>query len=205
MANVSKEQKRITRERIRNHAARLFAEQGFADTTVREIALAADVSESSIFTYFDSKDELLVRVILPEETGETSPIHAPSPLQTIHSITRYFYEPYSSVDKQLLCEYQAAICRVNATPQNLIHRDTLLREQAYANQLQQTLESFDVDEAPIVGEIVVAIGSALFQTYLRRNDVTFGQFLNQTDEQVQFLLGRLYPEAVNPADSARSN
>jgi len=47
------------RERIYTSAARLFLEQGFAATTVDQIAAAADVAPATFFNHFASKDALL--------------------------------------------------------------------------------------------------------------------------------------------------
>ncbi|MDA8323505.1 MAG: helix-turn-helix domain containing protein [Actinomycetota bacterium] len=52
--------KQETREALIAAARQLFAEQGFAATTVREIADAADVAERTFFRYFDSKEDLLL-------------------------------------------------------------------------------------------------------------------------------------------------
>ena len=44
---------------ILRSAARLFRERGFADTGMRDIAAAADISAANVYHYFDGKDELL--------------------------------------------------------------------------------------------------------------------------------------------------
>jgi AcrR family transcriptional regulator len=49
-----------TRRTIRAEAFRLFAEQGYAETTVEQIAAAAEVSPSTFFRYFPSKEQLVV-------------------------------------------------------------------------------------------------------------------------------------------------
>jgi AcrR family transcriptional regulator len=48
-----------TREALRTAAHRLFAEKGFAKTTIEDITEAADVSRRTFFRYYDSKDDLL--------------------------------------------------------------------------------------------------------------------------------------------------
>ena len=49
-----------TRERLFRAALRLFAEKGFAETTVEDITNAADVGKGTFFNYFPSKEHILV-------------------------------------------------------------------------------------------------------------------------------------------------
>jgi AcrR family transcriptional regulator len=49
-----------TRERLFRAALDLFAQHGFADTTVEDITNAADVGKGTFFNYFPSKDHLLL-------------------------------------------------------------------------------------------------------------------------------------------------
>src|SRR5580693_4038 len=49
-----------TRERLFAASVRLFAEKGFAETTVEDITNAADVGKGTFFNYFPSKEHILV-------------------------------------------------------------------------------------------------------------------------------------------------
>jgi AcrR family transcriptional regulator len=51
--------KQKTRETIVNVALELFCKQGYEQTTIAEIADAADVSPRTIFAYFPSKEDIL--------------------------------------------------------------------------------------------------------------------------------------------------
>lgn len=48
-----------TRERIEKAAIRLFVEKGVAETTVRDIARAVDLSEGALYRHFVSKEDLV--------------------------------------------------------------------------------------------------------------------------------------------------
>jgi AcrR family transcriptional regulator len=51
--------KQQTRENIARVALRLFAERGYDETTLADIAEAADVSPRTIFAYYESKEDIL--------------------------------------------------------------------------------------------------------------------------------------------------
>src|SRR5439155_23369413 len=50
-----------TRAAIREHAFRLFREQGYDATTVEQIADAAEVSPSTFFRYFPTKEDVVLQ------------------------------------------------------------------------------------------------------------------------------------------------
>jgi TetR/AcrR family transcriptional regulator len=50
------------RERILREAALLFAERGFNQTDMAELAIRAGVSKGSLYTYFESKEDLYLYV-----------------------------------------------------------------------------------------------------------------------------------------------
>ena len=49
-----------TRAAIQRHALRLFREQGYDATTVSQIAEAAEVSDSTFFRYFPTKEDVVL-------------------------------------------------------------------------------------------------------------------------------------------------
>jgi AcrR family transcriptional regulator len=80
-----RERKKIqTKETIQREAYRLFEEQGYANTTVEQIAEAAEVSPSTFFRYFPSKELVLMaddldRVTvdaLAKQPADLSPLQA---------------------------------------------------------------------------------------------------------------------------------
>lgn len=49
-----------TRAELQSHALRLFRDRGYAATTVDDIAAAAEVSRSTFFRYFPSKEDVVL-------------------------------------------------------------------------------------------------------------------------------------------------
>lgn len=58
-AGLRERKKRRTRETIARVALELFAERGFHETTIKQVADAADVSPRTVSAYFPSKEELV--------------------------------------------------------------------------------------------------------------------------------------------------
>ncbi len=54
---LREKKKRRTRQAIRAAAIHLFTTQGVAETTVEQIAAAADISPRTFFNYFDTKEQ----------------------------------------------------------------------------------------------------------------------------------------------------
>jgi AcrR family transcriptional regulator len=59
VAGLRERKKRETRAAIRDAAMKLFADQGFAGTTIDQIAEAANVSRATVFGYYGTKEEIV--------------------------------------------------------------------------------------------------------------------------------------------------
>jgi AcrR family transcriptional regulator len=60
-AGLRERKKAKTRAAIREHAIRLFREQGYQATTVEQIAAAAELSPATFFRYFPTKEDVVLQ------------------------------------------------------------------------------------------------------------------------------------------------
>jgi AcrR family transcriptional regulator len=98
-----------TRAAIREHALRLFRENGYQQTTVEKIAEAAEVSPSTFFRYFPTKEDIvlqddmdtrMIEALKRQPTGLGS-------LAAVRAAVREVFGSYTQADLDLLQETTA--------------------------------------------------------------------------------------------------
>ena len=98
-----------TRAAIREHALRLFRENGYQRTTVEKIAEAAEVSPSTFFRYFPTKEDLVLQDDMDTrmiEAFERQPADL-APIAAVRAATREVFTSYTEADLDLLRETTA--------------------------------------------------------------------------------------------------
>jgi AcrR family transcriptional regulator len=88
-----------TRASLREHALRLIREQGYHATTVEQIAAAAEVSPSTFFRYYPTKEDVILQDDLDVRVFEAMERQPPdvSPLAAIRAA---FREGFASLTPQ---------------------------------------------------------------------------------------------------------
>jgi AcrR family transcriptional regulator len=95
-AGLRQRKKQRTRDELRDAAQELFLRQGYARTTVDEIAAAVDVSQRTFFRYFANKEQVALALMADGTDDLIDYLRArPSgenPLQALRAATRETWE-----------------------------------------------------------------------------------------------------------------
>jgi AcrR family transcriptional regulator len=93
--------KQKTRWAIQEHAMRLFAQQGYDETTVEQIAAAAEISPSTFFRYFKTKEDVVVQDRFDDLIVELIQ-QAPAELSAMDTIRQTMHRLFDEIDNQEL-------------------------------------------------------------------------------------------------------
>ncbi len=98
-----------TRASIREHALRLFREQTYQGTTVEQIAAAAEVSPSTFFRYFPTKEDIVLQDDMDTRMIEALERQSADlgPLSAVRAATREMFTSYTPADLDRLGETTA--------------------------------------------------------------------------------------------------
>jgi AcrR family transcriptional regulator len=108
-SGLRERKKARTRASIREHALRLFREQGYQATTVEQIAAAAEVSPSTFFRYFPTKEDVVLQDDMDTRmigALERQPAGL-SPLSAVRAAVREVWASYSTADVEVISQTTA--------------------------------------------------------------------------------------------------
>ena len=95
-----------TRASLREHALRLFREQGYQATTVEQIAAAAEVSPSTFFRYFPTKEDLVLQDDMDTRLMAAFEQQPPGlgPIAAVRAAVRQMLDSYTGADLDIIRE-----------------------------------------------------------------------------------------------------
>jgi AcrR family transcriptional regulator len=186
--------KQQTRATIARAALELFAERGYSETTLAEIAEAAQVAPRTIFSYFDSKEDIL----LCEETGFLDNLKAkldgrPAGTTTVDAI-REFLSGMQDADEEAKLRKQ--IIRAHPELQARLRGRHAELEPLLAQSIAKDLDAEPGDIRPL---LIAASMTAAFTSVRDRfleaesggKPLTHEQGMAILDEVLEFLRGGL--------------
>jgi len=136
--------KQQTRQLLADTARRLFAERGFENVSVAEIARVADVSEATVFNYFPTKEDLVYSGLEAFENALLAAVgDRPAGESVIDAFSRFVLEPrglFAAPDERAARELLAVSRMIAASPA------LLAREEQIFARYTRTLARLIADE-----------------------------------------------------------
>jgi AcrR family transcriptional regulator len=112
-----RERKKVkTRAAIQQQALRLIGEQGYAATTVEQIAEAAEVSPSTFFRYFPTKEDVVLYDVLDPVIIEAFRAQ-PAELSTIQALRAAFKRVFAELPPDELIRQQERATMIFSIPE----------------------------------------------------------------------------------------
>jgi AcrR family transcriptional regulator len=111
ISGLRERKKAKTRAAIRRHALQLFRAQGYVNTTIEQIAEATEISQSTFFRYFPTKEDVVLQDDFDElfiEEFKRQPLDL-SPLQAMRTAMRTVFSEFSREELDEERERQALI------------------------------------------------------------------------------------------------
>jgi AcrR family transcriptional regulator len=164
--------KRQTRQLLVDTAVRLFAEQGYEQTTVAQIAAAADVATKTFFNYFPTKEDVLLTEGSERNAIALAVIADRRPGENVAELLTRAYEAMAedyrtttgtARDPALLETYARLLMNVPAVQARALHMMFEVQKEMAAALLAACPDELDpVSAAAVVGALAGATqGAAL--------------------------------------------
>ena len=181
-AGLRERKKARTRASLREHALRLFREKGYQNTTVEQIAAAAEVSPSTFFRYFPTKEDLVLQDDMDTRMIAAFEAQPPGlgPIAAVRAATRQMLTSYGEADMDLLREttrLTVTVPEIRARAMDEFARTITVVAEAVAKRAGRSPD--DLAVRAVAGAIVGVIMSVTmpWEGWSERTSIedTFGQ------------------------------
>ena len=200
-----RERKKVrTRLAIQRHAMRLFRKQGYDRTTIEQIALAAEISPSTFFRYFPTKEDIVMYDAFDETKVVDLMVGQPADLTPVAALRRtvaILVAALPAADAEdLLAERQALTREV---PQlrgrmldDFVHGIDIL-SRGFAKRVGRTADD------PAVRTLAGAVTGVLMADWDGHHYGSLAEFLSGIDRSLALLEEGLQIPMAPPARRAR--
>lgn len=187
-SSLQQKKQQAVRDSLWEAAMQLFAEKGFEQTTVEEIALAAGISRRSFFRYFDSKNDLMAHGIMNYAESLTQVIRSFPPKMPLREV---FRETVLEVAKQSAAlprtrKVMEIAARSAAAREAQLSRMSELQEQVAQAYAARSAKKDSLTPGILAG-LTLSVLSVTFRAWFRNGE----QDISSTAKQVFATLGNL--------------
>lgn len=175
-----------TRAAIQRHALRLFREQGYEATTVEQIAAAAEVSPSTFFRYFPTKEDVVLYD--PFDPILLAAIEAqPAELSPLEAIREAMLAAFAAASAEDTAEqWERAMLMFSAPDVRMRMLDDFLTTTQQLVELVAKRVGRSADELP-VRIFVGAVTGALLAAFIARGKDRNTDFYALIDDSLRYL------------------
>ncbi|HMH89746.1 MAG TPA: TetR family transcriptional regulator [Streptosporangiaceae bacterium] len=172
-----------TRAAIREHALRLFREQGYSVTTIEQIAAAAEVSPATFFRYFPTKEDVVLQDDFDVITIASLNAQPPelSPVAAFRAAATASLAAMTEADKEQFRETSRLTAQVPEIRARALDEFTRTIDgiaEALAGRVGRAPDDFAV--RTLAGAIIGVIMSATLPTLIGA-DVEIGEIFDRID------------------------
>jgi AcrR family transcriptional regulator len=188
-AGLRERKKARTRAAIQNEALRLFRSQGFDATTVEQLAAAADISPSTFFRYFPTKEAVVLYDAIDPRVADVFRAQPPdlSVIEAIRRAIRTTFADMPADERERQAEREALIRTVPELRIRML--EEFARSMDLIVELTAQRSGRSTDD-PVVRDLAGAIIGISMATWLEHGDVSDPHdFLRALDEGLARLEG----------------
>ena len=165
--------KQQTRQLLADTARRLFAERGFENVSVAEIARVADVSEATVFNYFPTKEDLVYSGLEAFESALLAAVgDRRAGESVIDAFGRFVLEPrglFAAPDERAAGDLLAVSRMIAASPALLAREEQIFARytRALARLIAEEARAPEADLRPyVIASALIGVHRALLD-YVR--------------------------------------
>jgi AcrR family transcriptional regulator len=164
-SSLRERKKAKTRATIQQNALRLFHEQGYADTTVEQIADVSEISPSTFFRYFPTKESVVLDddydpIIIEEFKRQPKDY---SPIQALRGALKAAFSNFTVVERAAVrkrMELIMSVPELRAASLNQVSNTVNMIAVMIAERVGR--DSSDLEVLTFAGAVIGAITSVLY-------------------------------------------
>jgi AcrR family transcriptional regulator len=183
-----REKKRLkTISQVQTVAMELFLRQGYESTTIQQIAAEAEVSESTFFRYFPTKEDVILRDDL-DPIFEAALRAQPAALSTIQAVRGAFREMFGVLSGNELSDQRERIQFVMAVPElrsRVIDSFFSGIEQTASALAERTGRKPDDFAVRVVAGAIIGASMTVILAIADDPNTNIEQLLDQTMQQLE--------------------
>ena len=190
LPGLRERKKARTRAALREHALRLFREQGYQATTVEQIAAAAEVSPSTFFRYFPTKEDLVLQDDMDTRMVAAFEQQPPGlgPIAAVRAATRQALSSYTGADLEIVREttrLTMTVPEVRARAMDEFARTIMVVSEAVAKRAGRSPD--DLAVRTVAGAIIGVIMAITLPWEGWSDQTSFEDTFNRIDEALALL------------------